>query len=166
MHLDLLEALALTGLASPALDIEAEPARLVAADLRFPRLGEQLTDEVKHACVGGRVAARSSSDRRLVDLDDLVDLADSQHLAELARPVARRVEPAAQRPQQRLVHQSALAGARHAGDADDPAQRELDVDVLEVVLAASLEFYAFAEFQIPATRRRLYLEPPREVLAS
>ena len=136
MHLDLLGALPLAGLAAAALDVEAEPAGLVAADLRLARLGEELADQVEHARVRRRVAARRPADGRLVDLDDLVDLRDAEDLLVLAGLLARLVEPPLQRPEQNLVDQRALARSGDARDADEAAQREFDVDVLEVVFAA------------------------------
>ena len=49
VHLDHLGALALARLAAAALDVEGEPAGLVAADLRFLGQGEDLPDEVEDA---------------------------------------------------------------------------------------------------------------------
>src|SRR5215470_1235265 len=46
IHLDLDRAVARAVLAAPAFDVEREPARLIAADLRFGRLGEKLADVV------------------------------------------------------------------------------------------------------------------------
>jgi hypothetical protein len=75
VHLDLDDAVALAGLAAPALDVEAEAAGLVAAGARLlARSGEQLADRCEHAGVGGRVGARRAADRALVDVDDLVDV--------------------------------------------------------------------------------------------
>jgi len=44
MHLDFHEPIALTRLAAPALDVEREPARPVAAQLGLGEIGEQLPD--------------------------------------------------------------------------------------------------------------------------
>ncbi len=49
VHLDLDRAVALARLAAPALDVEREPTRLVAADLRLLRGGEERADLVEHA---------------------------------------------------------------------------------------------------------------------
>src|SRR6185503_15155902 len=76
MHLDLDLAVATADLASAALDVEAEAAGLVAARPRLLSLGEELADVVEDAGVGRRVGARRAADRRLVDVDDLVDLAE------------------------------------------------------------------------------------------
>ena len=51
-----------------------------------------------------------------------------------ARLDPRAVEPVRERLVDDLVHERRLAGARDAGDADELADRELDVDPLQVVL--------------------------------
>ncbi len=55
VHLDLDEPVALAGLAPPALEVEREPARLVAPDLRLLRLGKDLADIIEDLGVGRRV---------------------------------------------------------------------------------------------------------------
>ena len=77
VHLDLDRAVAGAGLAAAALDVEGEPALLVAAHLRLGGLGEQLADVVEDAGVGRRVGPRRAADRRLVDVDDLVDVLEA-----------------------------------------------------------------------------------------
>src|SRR3712207_9399694 len=62
------------GLAAAALDVEGEAAGLVAADLRLRRAGEQLAHVVPDAGVGRRVGPRGATDRRPVDVHDLVEL--------------------------------------------------------------------------------------------
>ena len=73
IHLDGLVAIAATGLAASALDVEREAAGLVAADLCFRQVDEQRTDIAEDACVGSRIAAWCTSDGTLVDVDHLVD---------------------------------------------------------------------------------------------
>src|SRR4029079_8485248 len=77
LHLDLDDPVALAVLAPAALDVEAEPARRVAADARLGGSSEQLADRREQADVGGGVGARGAADRALVDLDDLVDVLDA-----------------------------------------------------------------------------------------
>ena len=74
VHLDAQDAVALAGLAAPALDVERVAPRLVAARLRLGQVGEQIADVREHAGVGRRVRARRAADRRLVDVDHLVDV--------------------------------------------------------------------------------------------
>ena len=54
----------------------------------------------------------------------------------------RAVELSLEGGEQRLVDERGFARAADAGDADEPAERDADVDVLEVVLAAAFELEA------------------------
>ena len=87
-----------------ALGVGAEQRRLHAVGLR-----ERLADRVEQPGVGRRVAAPRAADRGLVD----------RHHAVAAG--------------HRAVDQRALARAGHAGDHDQHAERDVDVDVLQVV---------------------------------
>ena len=87
-----------------ALGVGAEQRRLHAVRLR-----ERLADRVEQPRVRRRVAAPRAADRGLVD----------RHHAVPAR--------------HRAVDQRALARAGHAGHHDQHAERDVDVDVLQVV---------------------------------
>ncbi len=87
-----------------ALGVGAEEGRLDAVGL-----GEGLADRVEQSRVGRRVAAPGALDGALVDRDDVGVGGE------------------------RSVDQGALAGARHAGDHAQDAERDVHVDVLEVV---------------------------------
>jgi hypothetical protein len=73
VHLDLDDAVALALLAAAALDVEREAARAVAARLGFRQAGEPFAQRREGAGIGRRVGARRAADRRLVDVDDLVE---------------------------------------------------------------------------------------------
>jgi hypothetical protein len=134
VHLDLDRAVAGARLAAAALDVEREAARLVAAHLRLGRLGEQLADVVEHAGVGGRVGPRGAPDRRLVDVHHLVEVLEA--LDPLVPPgTSRAVELVGEHGVEDVVDERGLARAAHAGDRDEAAEREVDVDVAQVVLA-------------------------------
>src|SRR5262249_50859714 len=77
LHLDLDDAVALAVLTAPALDVEAEAARLVATHLRLGHARVQVADMREHAGVRRGVAARSPADRRLVDVDRLVQVLEA-----------------------------------------------------------------------------------------
>ena len=94
VHLDLQHAVALAGLAAAALDVEAEPAGLVAARLAFGEAGEPVADLGEGAGVGRRVGARGAADRRLVDVDHLVEMFEAGDLVMLAGDDARAVQRA------------------------------------------------------------------------
>ena len=74
MHLDLDGAVPGAVFAAPALDVEAEPSRLVAPHLGLGGGREQLADMVEHAGIGGRVGTRGPPDGRLVNGDYLVQV--------------------------------------------------------------------------------------------
>jgi hypothetical protein len=67
VHFDLLLPHPLAGFAPPALLVEAEPSRVIAAHLRLRQAGEQFADEVKHAVYTWpgwrRASSRSGPDR-------------------------------------------------------------------------------------------------------
>ena len=70
-----------------------------------------------------------------------------------ARRVRRLACELAQTPVADVFHQGRLARAAHAGDADETAERNADVDVLEVVLRRSEHFQASAVPERGAGRR-------------
>ena len=138
VHLDAPHALARADLAATALHVEAEAAGLVATDLRLGHAGVDRPDLVEDPGVGRGVRARGAPDGGLVDLDHAHDLAQAGHRVVRAGQVARAGHVPLGGLEQDLVHERALAAAAHAGHADDPAERERDVDPLEVVLACAL----------------------------
>ena len=133
MHLDLDNAVAVTGFAPPALDIEGEPGRIVAAHLGVIGLSEHLPDVGEYAGVGRRVGTGGPSDGGLVDVDDLVQLLYAQNIPVLAGTGLGTVELGRQRLVEDLVDERALARAGYAGDHIEAAQRNLDIHILEVV---------------------------------
>ncbi|CAI08311.1 hypothetical protein ebB134 [Aromatoleum aromaticum EbN1] len=73
VHLDLDQPVALAGFAAPALDVEREAPRPVAARTRFGHAGKKFAHGGQQAGVRRRIRARRPADRRLVDTDDLVE---------------------------------------------------------------------------------------------
>ena len=137
LHLDLVVSLALTRLAPTAFHVERKPAGFVSPGPSLGDSGEQLSDGGKGARVGGRVAAGSPANGRLVDVDHLVDVFDSLDLVEIAGPVLSPEEVLGQLLVEDLVDKGALATARYTGDAHKDAQRDLDLYAFEVVLPSS-----------------------------
>ena len=89
---------------------------------------------VPHAGVGRRVGPRRAPDRRLVDPDQLVEVLEPGDPGVPARHLPRAVELVRQDRREDVVDQGRLARARHPGDRHQAAQRERDVDVVQVVL--------------------------------
>ena len=176
VHFNRQNAAAFAGFAASALDIEAEPPGAVAAHFGILCVGKQRADVAKHACVGGRVGARRAANRRLVDADDLIDPLHALDLLTLAGAAARTVQGGSQRFVQNFVDKRRLAGAGHAGNADQLAEREVYGNVLQIVLmglddaqrlAVSLaaclgNLYEFAARQIRASDAALDLADVRD----
>ena len=77
VHLDGAQAGTLAVLAAAATDVEAETTGFVAADACRRQLGEEASDVVEEARVGGGVGAWRAADGTLVNLDDFVDILDA-----------------------------------------------------------------------------------------
>ncbi len=150
-------------LAAAAADVEAEAAGLVAADARRRQLGEESPYVVEEARVGGGVAARRAAYGALVYLDDLVDVVDALDAAVWQRRPQRAVEVLAEDGLQGVVDEGALAGARDARDADEEAQRQVEVDAAEVVARGALQYYMLAALDA-APFGQLYVAAAREVV--
>ena len=134
IHLQLGRAVAFARLAAAAADVETEAARREALGLGLGKLRVEVADVVENLDIGGRVRAGRAADGRLVDGDDLVEVFEALDLVVFARIAQARVEIAVQGLDDDVVHQRAFAGAGNAGDADEDAQRDFDVDILEVVV--------------------------------
>ena len=133
IHLDAPQAVALARLAAPALHVEAEPSGTVAALARFRQHGKQLADGRKHAGVSGWVRPRRAADRRLVNLNHLINVLGALDLCMRAGPLHRAVELLRQRAIEDVVHQSGLARARNSCDHGEHAQWQRHIDVLQVI---------------------------------
>src|SRR5690606_14526577 len=92
VHLDLDHTVALAGLAAPALDVEREAARPIAARLRLGQARVPIPDRREGAGVGGGVRARRAPDRRLIDIDYLVEVLQAFDPVEGRRMLSRVVE--------------------------------------------------------------------------
>src|SRR5690606_38839356 len=134
VHLDLDQPVALARLAAAALHVEAEPPRRVAAELGLRQLGEELPDRREEPGVGGRVRARRTADRRLVDVDDLVDVLEAVDPVVGARQQPGAVEVPGEGAVQDIVDERALPRSADTGHAGEGAERDVYVEVLEVVL--------------------------------
>ncbi len=102
-------------------------------------MAEELANRREGAGVGGWVGARRAADGRLVDVHHLVDLLQAGDAVAVAGAVLRAVEKLGRPLVEDLGDQGALAGAGDAGDANELAQGDAHVDVLEVVLAGAVD---------------------------
>ena len=165
VHLDLDDAVALAGLAAPALDVEREAAGQVAARLGLGQPGEPVADRGEAAGIGRRVRARGAADRRLVDIDDLVEKLDAFEALVRGRLLARVVEPLGQRLVQGLDDQGRFAAARNAGHDAEGAERDLGGDALQIVAGRVDDAQDLARMAGAAHRRHRDLARAGQVLA-
>jgi len=133
-----LETVAAAGRATAVAGIEAEgPGRVLAlACLRQFR--EQGANRVEGADVAGGIRACGAADAALVHHDHILDQFGSLERAMAARVLGRLALGAQQRRVEYIVHQSRFTRAADAGDAHQAPQRNLDVDLLEIVLGRAL----------------------------
>src|SRR5207244_7332746 len=164
MHLDRDQAIAGARFATAALHVERETAGSVAAGTGLGELCEQIPDGGKGTRIRRRIRARAPADRRLADLDHLVDQLPAHELAVYPRLLPPAAEPAGERTMERVADERALARARHTGDADHRAEREVDVDIAQVVGACATDPDAPAA-AAASLRRHGYLLRARQVAA-
>ena len=141
-------------LAPPAAHIEAEPPRLVPANLRLARQRKKLPDQIEDTRISRRITPRRPPDRRLIYLDDLVDPRHTQDRLVPARLVARTVQTPLHALEQNLRNQGTLARTAHARHTRQHTHRKLDVDALEVILLGLLDFDAVGEAVLSPGRRQ------------
>ncbi len=138
VHLDLEDTVALAGLAAASPDVKAEPARAIAPHLGVLCLRKDGADVVEDAGIGGRVGAGCPADGLLVDADDLI------HKFEALYPIASAcagtcaVQLTGQRLIQDLIDEARFARAGDARHADKLSQRELHINIPQVVLPCPL----------------------------
>ncbi len=164
MHFDFDDPAALARFAPAALDVEREPAGGEAPHFRILSGCVQLADVREHPRIGGRIGTGSTADRRLIDLDHLVQLFDSLNLFARAGMGFCPVQPRSKLLVEDLVDQRGFSRTGNPGDADELAQRNIDVDIFQVVLAGSQNPQLFA-VSGPAGLRDLYFFRPAQVLA-
>ncbi len=159
LHLDRLGAVAATGLAAPASDVEGEDPGFVSALLGQACRRKALSEHIPNLEVSRGVAARSSAERSLIDPDDAVQRGEALDVVVLERrPIRLEAELALDRRQQGLEHEAALAGAAHAGDAGQRAPREGDVVLAEVVPGRPGELDPSARLASPALHHPVRLQ--------
>ena len=100
---------------------------------------KELADFIKQFDVGSRIRTRRTTDRRLVDRDHLVHQFDALKRTVVAGFGNAAVKFFAKFFFDDVVDQRAFATAADAGDADEFAQRDFNVDVFQVVVSRSID---------------------------
>jgi hypothetical protein len=139
VHLELLEAVALTRLAAAARHVEREGAGPETEGAGARQRREQLADLVEGLDVGDRIGARRPPDRLLVDEPHALEVLEANQRVVGAGRQEFLLERPRHRPVERVVHQRGLAGTGHAGDDGEGAERHPQRDVFQVVLAGAGE---------------------------
>ena len=99
--------------------------------------GEKLPDRIEGLQIRDGIGTRRSTDGRLIDKDDVADVLRAFELsmeADAAVPVTLRTLHGCIED---VVHQRALAGSANAGNAHEQPERNLDVDLFEIVLGGT-----------------------------
>ena len=135
VHFDAPQAVSLAGFAASALHVEAEAARAVAALPRLRQHRKQVANRREHAGVCRGIRTRRASNRRLINLDDLVDVLRANDLLVRRGRFRGAIEFLRQRAIQNVVHQRGFSRPRHAGDHRKQPQGNRDVNLLEIVRA-------------------------------
>src|SRR5882724_4676834 len=165
MHFYLDHAVALTGLAASALDVEPESSRFISPRPRFRDGGEDLSNRREQTRVRGRVGAGRTADRTLVDLDHPVDVVEAFDAIEVRGSGRGMVELCRYRAKQGVIDQGRLPRTRNPGDAGQQPQRKFRRDVLQIVgRRAEYPQHALRVRRTPL-RRNLYAAPAAQILS-
>src|SRR5690606_17133760 len=116
-------AIALAGLAAAAFNVKGEAAWVVATQTRLGHAGEQLTNGSEHARVGSWITAWGTTNRGLIDVDDLVEMLQAFHTIVGRRFGMGTVQQMREGGCQRVVDQRGFARTGHAGNADQSSGR-------------------------------------------
>src|SRR5450759_3403602 len=111
MHFDRDLAAARAVLTAAPLHVEREAPRAVPAHPGIGNPRHEVADGVEDVRVRGRVAPRRASDRRLVYVDDLVEVLEPLDLPMGAGLGRRLLEHARRGPVEDVVHERRLPGA-------------------------------------------------------
>ena len=141
LHLDLLEAVAAAALAAPSPALKENALAVSPCATRIGRAAKSSRMCIEDAEVDAGRGARRARERRLIDHHHLVDLvrADRASCRRRALPRSAGLLRARRFPIEHVVHERALARAGNAGDAGEDAERKLDIDFAQVVLARAFD---------------------------
>ena len=134
VHFNLDDTVSGTCFTPAALDIEGEAAFLITPCFCVIRTREQITDLVKNTCISGRIGSWRAPDRALVDADHLVQFAIPCNGVMLSHHLMGAIQFIGERLIEDLIDQRTLSRTGYAGHAGKYSERELYVDVLQIVL--------------------------------
>ena len=144
MHLDLNLSVALACFAATAAHVKGETSRRVAARLRLRRTRKQRAKIIPQANVRSRVGTRRAANRRLVDIDNLIDTLDALDFLIRTHRARRTVNGIRKGRCDGVGNQGALTRSRHAGNNRKRTKLDLGGNVFEVVGAGARDLKAAA----------------------
>src|SRR5579884_495292 len=139
VHLDFDDTLTLTGFTTSSLYIEGEAPRCVTANACLWDLCKEFPDAGEGVGVGSRVRARCASDRRLIDVDNLVQICQTLDIFVCSRLVVGAEEGMGEFPIENISNQCTFARARHPCHSNKLAEGYLNGNVFEIVLTSTLD---------------------------
>src|SRR5207237_4157810 len=102
---------------------------------RLRWLGEKLTNRREQGGVSCRIRARRAADRALIDVDDFVEVLEAGDAIVLPRNDASTIKVSRHRPVEDVLDKGRLAAAGDARHGDEQAERNLNLQIAQVVLA-------------------------------
>src|SRR5678815_3822806 len=109
MHLDFHETISFARLTTSTFHVEREATRTISANLRFRHFSEKLANRREESRICRRIGARSSTNRTLIDVDDLVDVFESDNAIVRTRYHSRAIEMTSERVVQNVFDQRRLS---------------------------------------------------------
>ena len=137
VHLDALNAVALTRLTASALHVERKASRRVAAHFRIGSFSEKLANIGKQPRVRRGIGARCAPYRALVDSDDLIEVLDALNALMLTGIGVCAVKLVRKHLIEYRVYERGFARTRHARNAAEKSERYLYIYPFKVVLLCS-----------------------------
>ena len=163
IHFQFVGSVSFTRLAASAFDVEAKASRCVTALLGLGELRVEFANLVKQFDVGSRIRTRRTSDRRLINGDHFVEVFDAVEAVVIARIADAAIEFLPQGLNQNLVDERTLPAARDTRYANKFPQRDLDVDIFEIVVSGTANRYLFGRITLATKLGDLNLKVASEI---
>ena len=130
VHLNFKNSVSAACLTSSTLDIKTESSLLVSARLGIRCSSKQISDHVKHTGIRCRIWARCTSDRWLIDINDLVQLLKAQNIVMISGDTSRTVQSLCKVLVQYLICQWTLSRSGYSGNTGHDAQWNIHINIL------------------------------------
>src|SRR3990167_3617519 len=132
-------AFAILTAASP--DVKTKPTRLPSSDTRILGSGKQVSDMRPGSDISSGVRARGTAYRRLVYVNDPVDIFQAQNGLIGAFFISGVIKPIGQGFIEYIVNQSTFTGAGHARHCHESAERYVHINIFKIVLGNASKLY-------------------------